>query len=155
MNVTASGRMLISYNFDVDPAQLPPLSSSEFVAALQQGLSSEPEITCQPLEHPHWLAEIQFPLSQFAPPRIGELCVSAIANQRSSNKSAPVTLALGGIKTTPATSPNPAALQEGNWGVDLVETVSKDIFFLKVNWTTLIAGKSPDQIFEAEYSITN
>ena len=57
-----------------------------------------------------------------------------------------VVLALGGRKDSQA-SPG-APLQEGYWGVDLVETPDESTFLQAINWEALKAGRSEDAIFE-------
>ena len=57
-----------------------------------------------------------------------------------------VVLALGGRKDSKA-SPG-APLQEGYWGVDLVETPDESTFLQAINWEALKAGRSEDAIFE-------
>ena len=57
-----------------------------------------------------------------------------------------VVLALGGRKDSQA-SPG-APLQEGYWGVDLVETPDESTFLQAINWEALKAGRPEDAIFE-------
>ena len=78
----------------------------------------------------------------------------ALANKRISQgadpKSLPEILILGGIKTTPPTSDSPDALQIGDWGVDVVETLVGETFLKGIAWETTIASKSLDTIFKVE-----
>ena len=60
----------------------------------------------------------------------------------------PTILVLGGIKTTPAASPSPDGLQPGNWGVDVVETLSGDTFLRSIGWDAAIAQKPADSVFK-------
>ena len=57
-----------------------------------------------------------------------------------------VVLALGGRKDSQA-SPG-APLQEGYWGVDMVETPDESTFLQAINWEALKAGRPEDAIFE-------
>ena len=55
-------------------------------------------------------------------------------------------LALGGRKDTQG---NPGApLQQGGWGVDVVETVDSAGFLQAINWSGLTAGRPADGVFE-------
>ena len=57
-------------------------------------------------------------------------------------------LILGGLKTTPATSENPAALQPNEWGVDIVETLDDETFLSKINWGALTGYRNPEEIIQ-------
>jgi hypothetical protein len=76
-------------------------------------------ISCQRMDHPHWIVDIRFPMDQILPSQVGEWCAQALAQKRRSQNldATPRTLVLGGLKTTPATSNAPGALQPGEWGV--------------------------------------
>jgi hypothetical protein len=54
------------------------------------------------------------------------------------------------LKTTPPTSDSPAALQPGNWGVDVVETQDGAEFLRSIDWDKMIADKPPENIFRIE-----
>jgi hypothetical protein len=86
--------------------------------------------------------------------QIGEFCAQTLADQRIrqglDRKSLPEILILGGIKTTPPTSNSPDALQTGDWGVDVVETLVGATFLQGVSWDTTIAAKPVDEIFKVE-----
>jgi len=153
---TEQGRMLLSHNFNVSPDIVPPLSKEEFVEVFQLGLSAHPSCQCRLINHPHWIMEILFPTSELSPQQVGELCAQAIRYKRQTEHSGeaalPHVLVLGGIKTTPATSNSPDALQPGNWGVDVVETPSSKAFLQAISWDTTIAQKPADSFFEIELS---
>jgi Protein of unknown function (DUF2656) len=150
------GRMLLSHNFQVSPEFFTALSRSEFTTVFAEGLGSQ--MKCQMLDNPHWVVEILFPADVFTPQQVGELCAQALAAKRQPATHHSVTgkleiLVLGGLKTTPPTSDSPAALQPGNWGVDVVETSSGEEFLRSINWDTMIADKPPATIFQVAASV--
>lgn len=57
-------------------------------------------------------------------------------------------LALRGVKNTPANSPDINSLQQGDWGVDIVEVESTDFFLESINWDNLVAGRLTKDIFQ-------
>jgi Protein of unknown function (DUF2656) len=145
--------MLLSHNFDVTPDILPPLSREEFAEVFRAGLMATP-LQSRRLNHPHWVVEIVFPTAEFSPDQVGELCARSLSAARQSqglNKSVtPEILVLGGLKTTPPTSDSPDALQPGEWGVDVVETLSRTAFLQSIAWDATIAQKPIDSIFKVE-----
>jgi hypothetical protein len=145
------GRMLLSHNFQVTSDVLPPLSREEFTAVFVQSLDES--IHCHSLDTPHWIVEILFPMAQFTPQEIGDLCAQALAKKRLAPDGSLDILVLGGLKTTPPTSDSPSALQPGNWGVDVVETSSGKDFLASINWDQMIADKPATSIFIVELKI--
>ena len=148
------GRMLLSHNFDVSPDTVPPLSREEFAAVFEMGLQEIDTIQCRSIHHPHWMVEVRFLTNQFLPAQVGALCARALVNWRRSQQLSqadfPEILVLGGLKTTPPTSPDPEALQPGEWGVDVVETLSGEAFLQSIAWDATIAQKPPESIFKVE-----
>ncbi|MBW4552915.1 MAG: DUF2656 domain-containing protein [Aphanocapsa sp. GSE-SYN-MK-11-07L] len=146
--------MLLSHNFDLSPDILPALSRAEFTAVFAEGLSTD--LQCCPIDHPHWIVEILFPTDKFSPAQVGELCAHALAAKRRDSlqdghdRQLPAILILGGLKTTPATSSSPEALQPNQWGVDVVETLSAQAFLQAIAWEATIAQKPSDSIFKVE-----
>ena len=57
-----------------------------------------------------------------------------------------VILALGGRKDSFAAPGAP--LQEGFWGVDVVETHDEEAFLQAINWDALKSNRSEDGVFE-------
>jgi hypothetical protein len=145
------GRMLLSHNFQVTSDVVPALSREEFTAIFVQSLGES--IHCHGLENPHWIVELLFPMAQFTPQEIGDLCAQALAKKRSVPNGSLDILVLGGLKTTPPTSDSPSALQPGNWGVDVVETGSGKDFLASINWDRMIADKPATSIFIVELKI--
>ena len=147
------GRMLLSHNFAVSTDIAPALSPEEFVDVFRSGLSVHDTIQCSAIAHPHWMVEVQFPKAQFSPAQVGELCAQALAAKRRSQQLAqprPTILILGGLKTTPPTSDAPGTLQPGEWGVDVVETISGADFLQSINWDATIAQRPPESVFKVE-----
>ncbi len=148
--MTDTCRMLLSHNFDLAPDIIPALSRAEFAAVFAEGLSAD--LKCRPVDNPHWIVEILFPVAQFSPAQVGKLCAHALAAKRRSqvDRPLPAILVLGGLKTTPPTSSSPEALQPNQWGVDVVETLSAQDFLQAIAWETTIAQKPSDSIFKVE-----
>ncbi|WP_238178505.1 DUF2656 domain-containing protein [Calothrix sp. 336/3] len=149
-----TGRMLLAHNFDVSTDIVAALSREEFAEVFRVGLSAYENLKSRLVNHPHWIVEILFPTQVFSPQQVGELCFHALAAKRRSPELStnhlPQILVLGGIKTTPATSDSPDALQPGDWGVDVVETLSTKAFLEAIAWDTTIADKPANSIFKVE-----
>jgi hypothetical protein len=143
--------MLLSHNFNISTEVVPVLSRSEFTAIFAQGLGEQ--IRCQLLDNPHWIVEVIFPSDVFSPMQVGEICAQSLASYRQPTKQQAdklEILILGGLKTTPPTSDSPAALQPGNWGVDVVETPDGAEFLRSIDWDKMIANKPIENIFRVE-----
>ncbi|MFM7885993.1 MAG: DUF2656 domain-containing protein [Pseudanabaena sp.] len=156
MNNLSLSRMLISHNFDISPEIIPALSREEFAEVFRIGLGDRPSCQTRLVNHPHWTVEIVFDRNLFSPSQIGEFCAQALADKRISQgiqpQSLPEILVLGGVKTTPPTSDSPDALQTGDWGVDVVETLSGSVFLQGIAWETTIASKPVEEIFKVEHT---
>jgi hypothetical protein len=152
MNDPQSLRMLLSHNFDLTDGKTPALSREAFTQVFVDGFSSHPEIKCRQVDNPHWIVEVVCVAEFLTPQQVGEKCAQILATSRSNSLGAINfdILVLGGIKTTPATSNSPDALQANQWGVDVVETKSGEQFLRSISWDTTIAGKPVDTIFKAE-----
>jgi Protein of unknown function (DUF2656) len=145
-------RMLLSHNFDLTDDLVPALSREAFTQLFCDGFSSQPEIACRQVDNPHWIVEIICPIDLLSPHQVGEKCAEILSDSRIA-KLGQIDfdiLILGGIKTTPATSSSPDALQPNQWGVDVVETKSGAQFLRSINWENTIAGKSAESIFKVE-----
>ncbi|MCY7366529.1 MAG: DUF2656 domain-containing protein [Chamaesiphon sp.] len=160
MNDPQSLRMLLSHNFDLNDGHTPALSREAFTQVFIDGFASDPEVKCRQVDNPHWIVEIVCVAGFLTPQQVGEKCAQILSNSRKQSLNSltePLpwrinfdTLVLGGIKTTPATSNSPDALQSNQWGVDVVETKSGEQFLRSISWDTTIAGKPVDTIFKAE-----
>ena len=142
--------MLLSHNFDVSPDIVPALSREEFVEVFRSGVPES--LQCRQVDNPHWIVEILFLSSEFSPQQVGALCAKALAEKRQlETAELPKILVLGGIKTTPATSDSSDSLQPGDWGVDVVETLSGEAFLKAIAWEATLAQKPADSIFKIEF----
>jgi Protein of unknown function (DUF2656) len=152
MNDPQSLRMLLSHNFDLTDGKTPALSREAFTQVFVDGFSSHPEIKCRQVDNPHWIVEVICVAGFLTPQQVGEKCAQILSDSRKQSLGSIDfdTLVLGGIKTTPATSNSPDALQANQWGVDVVETKSGEQFLRSISWDTTIAGKPTDTIFKAE-----
>jgi Protein of unknown function (DUF2656) len=152
MNDPQSLRMLLSHNFDLKDSNTPALSREAFTQVFIDGFSSHSEIACRQVDNPHWIVEIVCADGFLTPKQVGEKCAQILSDSRKQSLGAINfdILVLGGIKTTPATSNSPDALQPNQWGVDVVETKSGEQFLRSISWDTTIAGKPVDSIFKVE-----
>ena len=157
MNEAQTLRMLLSHNFDLADQKVPALSRDAFTQLFIDGFASHPDIKCRQVDNPHWIVEIVCLANSCTPQQIGNLCAQILSQSRL-NSLGEVDfdiLILGGIKTTPATSDHPDALQPNQWGVDVVETKSGERFLRSIDWDNTIASKSTDSIFKIELLISN
>jgi hypothetical protein len=145
-------RMLLSHNFDLADNRVSALSREAFTQLFSDGFSSQPEIACRQVDNPHWIVEIICSTDSLSPQQVGEKCAKILSDSRIAELRTIDfdILILGGIKTTPATSSSPDALQPNQWGVDVVETKSGSQFLRSINWESTIAGKSAESIFKVE-----
>ncbi len=148
MNDSQNLRMLLSHNFDINDETVPVLSREAFTQVFIDGFSTIPEVNCRLVNNPHWILEVVTPANFLTPKELGEKCAHILAASRGSVNFD--ILILGGIKTTPATSNSPDALQANQWGVDVVETKSGEQFLRSINWAGTIATKTSDSIFSIE-----
>jgi Protein of unknown function (DUF2656) len=143
------GRMLLSHNFNLTDERVPMLSREAFAAIFTEGLAGM-SIECQPIDHPHWIVEVCFG-TDLSAEQAGAQCAQVLLEARQIQQPHPdrfpIILMLGGLKTTPATGPLPA-LQPGEWGVDVVETASAELFLREIGWTETVATRSPDTVFK-------
>jgi Protein of unknown function (DUF2656) len=141
-------RFLLSHNYSITPEIALPLTVEAFCQVFV-GLKAA---QVKALNHPHWRCEIL--IDHAADPQtIGESLAAALVTYRKTQLQGVVShqiLALGGLKTTPATSTSPEALQPGEWGVDMVETIDADAFLAALGWEKLIADKPATEIFQVQ-----
>lgn len=135
---------VLSHNLQVHSDAVPSLTPAVLAETLK---ACSPHISAaEALEHPHWLVRID-----------SELEASALAvelprawramRQTLGHGADHELLALGGRKDNPGMPGSP--LQEGSWGVDVVETPDGDAFLKTINWDGLKAGRPADGVFEA------
>ena len=137
---------VLSHNLQVQ-SDLVPALNFELLAQELESLSKDIFSTAV-LNHPHWKLSISSDLS----PR--DMAVNLVQTwseyrRQLGHDMNHVVLALGGRKDSQA-SPG-APLQEGYWGVDLVETPDESTFLQAINWEALKAGRSEDAIFEVSF----
>lgn len=152
MTDNLDGRMLLSHNFSLPEEHAPSLTREEFAQIFSEGLSTQVSIECALIETPHWVVEVRYQISRYSPSEVGQLCADALAQYRNDNQIKDFyVLALGGVKTTPATGPSPS-LQAGEWGVDVVETHSPKEFLAEISWDRLAGAKPSEDVFKIERS---
>ena len=134
---------IVSHNLQVTSDSVPAISAQ----VLAEGLLNQSNAfnKAEALNHPHWLIRLE---SSLSPAEMAEELVQAWKKFRisSSHSSGHHWLALGGRKDSPGTSGSP--LQEGSWGVDVVECPDPEQFLLGINWEGLKSGRPRDAIFE-------
>ncbi len=149
MTQLVAGRMLLSHNFNLTDERVPLLSREAFAAVFTEGLI-DARMQCRLIDHPHWVVEVCFG-TELSPMQAGERCAQILLDARKADQPHPerlsTILALGGLKTTPATGPWPA-LQPGEWGVDVVETASAELFLQEIVWAETVATRAPDTVFK-------
>ena len=134
---------VISHNLQVHAQAVPSLAPAVLAETLQA--SSQCIKTAEPLDHPHWLVRIDSELDAIA--LAVELPRAWRAMRRMLGHGADhELLALGGRKDNPAMPGSP--LQEGYWGVDVVETYDGGAFLKTINWDGLKQGRPVDGVFE-------
>ncbi|MEM9218721.1 MAG: DUF2656 family protein [Cyanobacteria bacterium P01_F01_bin.150] len=141
-------RLLLSHNHNIPDTLAPALSNEEFCEAFATALSPENGWTVTAIPHPHWRCAITTDKSA---QEVGPELVNALISYRQTQlQAAPAykVLALGGLKSSPPTSDNPNALQTGDWGVDVVETVDVKMFLTAINWDALSAARPADGVFK-------
>ncbi|MEM6255390.1 MAG: DUF2656 family protein [Cyanobacteria bacterium P01_D01_bin.156] len=150
--MSAPTRMLLSHNCTLTADQVATFSRADFAQVFIDGLKSHGDIQCSLIENPHWVVEVLFDGEQKSPTEIAALCAQSLADQRLADPDKAIdshtVMLLGGLKTTPAMGSSPTSLKPGEWGVDVVETVSPDQFLAGLNWDTVIASKPPEEIFK-------
>ena len=134
---------VLSHNLQVQ-SDLVPALDFKLLAQELKSLSKNISSTAV-LNHPHWKLSIS---SDLSPQDMAVDLVQTWSKYRRQlgHEMNHFVLALGGRKDSQA-SPG-APLQEGYWGVDLVETPDKTMFLQAINWEALKAGRSEDAIFE-------
>lgn len=150
--MTTTTRMLLSHNCTLPQDQVHLLSRMDFANVFIEGLKPHTDCQCCLIENPHWIVEILFDGQQKTPTEIATLCAQILSSHRAAEQSNSLgnhtVMLLGGVKTTPALGPSPTSLQTGEWGVDVVETLSPEEFLAGLNWEAVVKGKSSEQIFK-------
>ena len=134
---------VLSHNLQVQADDVPPLSADQLAAGLKR---HEPTIQAsEALSHPHWMLKLE---SELEPEPLAQAVATAwkALRQELGQASMHTVMALGGRKDSEA-SPG-APLQQGSWGVDVVETADAQAFLDSINWSALKAGRPEDGVFE-------
>lgn len=132
---------VLSHNLQVQDSSVPALGFEELAIALKNEDASFTSV--EALTHPHWKLKIE---SSLDPETFGKRLSSSWRAVRKSmgHGTNHAVMALGGRKDSPG---NPGApLQEGGWGVDVVETNDSDAFLIAINWSGLISGRPADGV---------
>ena len=134
---------VVSHNLQITSDQVPSLSAEKLAEALKS--QSNAFDAAEALNHPHWLIRLE---SSLSPEDMAKELVQAWKKYRitASHGSEHHWLALGGRKDSPGSSGSP--LQEGSWGVDVVECTDPEQFLIGINWEGLKSGRPSDAIFE-------
>lgn len=148
-------RMLLSHNFNLAQGELPILEREEFAQVFIDGLQEQDNISCKLIDNYHWIVEIQFSPIEFSAEEVAKLCGNILWQKRQKQtKDGNIIsdlLLLGGKKTTPSSGISATSLHVGEWGVDVVETISADIFLASIQWDQMIAAKPGDSFFKVEF----
>jgi Protein of unknown function (DUF2656) len=140
-----SHRFFLSHNYSISENIAPSIPDEKFWEIFKVKLVSDWQVI--PLSHPHWLCQI---ITSASVSKVAEDLVKALVDYRQNQlqKKLPYrVLALGGVKNTPANSPDVNSLQRGDWGVDIVEVENAQSFLQSINWDNLIAGRLAEDIF--------
>ncbi|MGB3768598.1 MAG: DUF2656 family protein [Phormidesmis sp.] len=146
-------RMLLSHNFALPEGEIHPLNREEFAAVFSKAFADKAGIEAAYIENPHWVVEVRYAKVRYTAKSAGELCAQTLAGYRKdSQASGFIVMALGGMKMTPPTG-GPPSLQQGEWGVDVVETKKPDEFLEEISWDKLTAAKPVDNVFRIDQSV--
>lgn len=149
--------MLLSHNCTLPEGQVAALSRDDFANVFIKGLENHSDIQCSLIENPHWVVEVLFDGAQKSPTEVAALCAQSLGTQRLTEPDKAIAshtvMLLGGLKTTPAKGSSPTSLKPGEWGVDVVETVSPEQFLVGLNWDTVTASKPPEEIFKVSHVV--
>ena len=134
---------VLSHNPQVPDPSVTLMSAAEFGHLLEQALDGACAVEI--LNHPHWLVRLSGPEG---PRELGERLGRALlqGRQRQDQGHSHAVLALGGRKDSPASPGSP--LEQGAWGVDVVETKDPETFKQSISWEALKGGRPADGVFE-------
>ena len=134
---------IISHNLQVKSSTVPAFDTQQLADELKN--NSNLIVSSEVIEHPHWILSVS---SNEAPQILAEELVRVwlMLRKKLCHNSDHKVLALGGRKDSTAMAGAP--LQEGFWGVDVVETMDEKSFLQAINWNALKSGRPSDAIFE-------
>ena len=138
---------VISHNLQVNSPKVPAFDTQQLADELKN--NSDLIISSEVIVHPHWILSVS---SNEGPQILAEELVRVwlMLRQKLGHDSDHKVLALGGRKDSKAMAGAP--LQEGFWGVDVVETMDKNSFLQAINWAALKSGRPSDAVFEVSSS---
>ena len=138
---------VISHNLQVNSPAVPAFNTQELADELKN--NSDLIVSSEVINHPHWILSVS---SNETPQIMAEELVRVwlMVRKKLDHNSDHKVLALGGRKDSKATAGAP--LQEGFWGVDVVETMDKNSFLQAINWNALKSGRPSDAVFEVSSS---
>ena len=134
---------ILSHNLQVHSQEVPAFLLEELAAGIQSNAATI--ASANVIDHPHWILSLT---SDSSPSDMAKDLVVAWKKLRSQlgHDSNHTVLALGGRKDSEATPGAP--LQQGFWGVDVVETQDEKTFLQAINWDVLKASRPADGVFE-------
>ena len=134
---------ILSHNLQVQSKDVPAFQTQVLADGIRSNSSSI--ISATVIEHPHWIISLT---SNLPPNYMAVELVEAWKKLRSELGQSVdhVILALGGRKDSQAAPGAP--LQEGFWGVDVVETHDQKAFLQAINWNVLKSNRPDDGVFE-------
>ena len=138
---------VISHNLQVNSPKVPAFDTQQLADELKN--NSDLIISSEVIAHPHWILSVS---SNEGPQILAEELVRVwlMLRKKLGHDSDHKVLALGGRKDSKAMAGAP--LQEGFWGVDVVETMDKNSFLQAINWAALKSGRPSDAVFEVSSS---
>lgn len=146
-------RMLLSHNFALTESKVHPLNREEFAEVFSKAFEDKAGIEATLIENPHWIVEVRYAKVRYTAKSAGELCAETLANYRKASQASGFSvMALGGVKITPPTG-DPPSLQQGEWGVDIVETKDPEGFLEEINWNKLAGAKPADSVFRVDRTV--
>ncbi|WP_115010510.1 DUF2656 family protein [Synechococcus sp. N5] len=136
-------RFVLSHNLQIQDSAVPPLAFDALAKALAEQCNSV--TASEALSHPHWKISLE---STATPGQLAQEISQAWRKIRADqgHSTDHAVMALGGRKDSEGTPGAP--LQQGGWGVDVVETRDPDGFLQAINWIGLTAGRPADGIFQ-------
>lgn len=134
---------VISHNLQVSSPSVPAFDTQQLADELKS--NSNLIVSSEVIKHPHWILSVS---SDETPQTLANELVRVwlILRKKLGHNSDHKVLALGGRKDSKAVAGAP--LQEGFWGVDVVETKDEKSFLQSINWAALKSGRSSDAVFE-------
>ena len=135
---------VLSHNPQISSGTMTTLSATD----ISRGLSyhSFGVFSTTTLYHPHWMVKVE---SSAEANGLAEKILKSWRSFRHElgDTNNYVILALGGRKDTATVLNSP--LEQGFWGVDIIETRDPQDFLSSINWNTLKGTRPTDSVFEA------